>query len=185
MTLLLISFTSLLFTSLFHSSGEIPPLVWAMTCGLLLGLSVAVWSFYYRREKGTSLWLPRSLANYLSERTKATHRSAEAFGLGLTSVVAELLFIIAPIVVSSLVLIQLSPELQLLGIAVYTAISLLSLGIVSALIGSGHKLSRIQKWREDNKHFLQFVAGSGLMVLGFYTYVEQVVAVAASAYGAK
>lgn len=185
MTLLLISFTSLLFLSLFQSSNEIPPLAWAMTCGLLLGLSVAVWSFYYRREKGTSLWLPRSLASYLSERTKATHRSAEAFSLGLTSVLAELLFIIAPIVVSSLVLIQLSPDLQLAGIALYTLVSLLSLGIVAALIGSGHKLSRIQKWREDNKHFLQFVAGSGLMVLGFYTYVEQVVAVAASAYGAK
>lgn len=175
MTTLLLSFVSLVFISIFQSS--IPLLAWAVVCGLLLGLGVAVWSFYYRHEKGTTLWLPRGLASYLSDRTKATKHSAEAFGLGLSSVVAELIFIIAPILVSSFVLIQLSPTLQLVGIAVYTAISLLSLLIVAALIGSGHKLSVIQRWREQNKRFLQFAGGSGLLVLGFYVYVDQVVAV--------
>jgi hypothetical protein len=66
--------------------------------------------------------------------------------------------------------------MQLAGIAIYTTISLFSLLVVNALIGSGHKLSRIQKWREDNKRFLQFAAGSGLLVLGFYLYVDHIVA---------
>jgi hypothetical protein len=42
------------------------------------------------------------------------------------------------------------------------------------LIGGGHTISGIQRWREQNKRFLQFVAGSALIVLGFYVYVEQV-----------
>lgn len=182
MTALMLSFTSLVFLSIFQSS--IPLLAWAMVCGLLLGLGIAVWSFYYRREQGTTLWLPRSFASYLSDRTKATKHSAEAFSLGLTSVVAEILFVLAPVLVSALVIIQLSPMLQLVGIAIYTFISLLSLLVVAGMIGSGHKLSQIQKWRESNKRFLQFSAGSGLLVLGFYVYVDQVVAVtAALAYG--
>jgi hypothetical protein len=181
MTLLVISFVALL---LQHSFGaNIPLLAWAIICGLLLGLGLAVWMFYYRREKGTSLWLPRSLARYLNDRSKATHRSAEAFSLGLTSVITELLFILAPMVVAALVLIHLSAVWQLVGLALYTAVSSLSLLIVWALIGSGHKLSVIQKWREDNKRFLQFTAGSGLLVLGFYVYVDQVVAVTALARG--
>lgn len=173
MTLLLLSFISLLFLHSF--SGKIPLIAWASACGLLIGLGIAVWSFYYRRETGTSLWLPRGIARYLTERTKATKHSAEAFSLGLSSVVAELIFILAPMVISALVLIQLAPVWQLSGIAIYTVVSLLSLLIVNALIGSGHKLSRIQRWREDNKRFLQFAAGSGLLILGFYVYIERVV----------
>jgi hypothetical protein len=175
MTMLLVSITSLILLNTF-SGQSIPPLMWAVTCGLLIGLGVAVWAFYYRREQGTSLWLPRGLARYLTQRTKATHMSGEAFGLGLSSVVAELLFIIGPILLASLVLIQLPAVWQLAGIGLYTAISLLSLLIVAGLVGSGHKISHIQRWREDNKNFLQFVGGGGLMVLGLYVYVQQVVA---------
>lgn len=181
MTVLLLTFTAFIIGSSF--GAQVPLLAWAMSCGLLIGLGVAVWAFYYRREKGTSLWLPRGVAHYLSDRTKATKSSAEAFSLGLTSVIGELVFIIAPLLVSALVLVTLSPALQLIGIGIYTLISLLSLLIVNGLIGSGHKLSRIQKWREDNKHFLQFAAGCGLLILGFYVYVNQIVAVSAHAVG--
>jgi hypothetical protein len=114
------------------------------------------------------------MARYLSDRTKATKQTGEAFGLGVSSVVAELLFIFAPILVSALVLVKLDPVGQLAGIALYTALSLFPLLIVNGLIGSGHKISQIQRWREENKSFLQFVAGGGLVVLGFYLYVDQV-----------
>lgn len=181
MTALLLSFAAFTMQHLFGST--IPPIAWAITCGLLLGLGIAVWAFYYRRETGTSLWLPRGMARYLSDRTKATKSSSEAFNLGLGSVLAETLFILAPIIVAALVLIQLPTIWQLTGIALYLGISLLSLSIVWVLIGSGHKLSQIQKWREDNKRFLQFAAGSGLIILGFYVYVEHVAAVSALAHG--
>lgn len=181
MTMLLVSFAAFIFSSSFGSS--VPPLAWAVSCGLLLGLGIAVWAFYYRREKGTSLWLPRGMARYLGDRTKATKQTAEAFGLGLSSVIGEFIFILAPIVMSALVLVQLDPAGQLIGIGLYTLVSLLSLLIVNVLIGSGHKLSRIQKWREDNKRFLQFAAGSGLIVLGFYVYVDQILSATTVAYG--
>ncbi len=182
MTMLLLSFIALVLQHSFN--GNIPTVAWAAGCGLLLGLGVAVWVFYYRREAGTSLWIPRSMARYLSERTKATKHSTEAFGLGMSSVIGELLFILAPMAISALALLQLEPGLQLIGIFIYTAVSLLSLLVVNGLIGSGHKLSSIQKWREDNKRFLQFAAGSGLLILGCYLYVDKVIAVTALAHGA-
>lgn len=181
MTMLLVSFTSFIFQ---HSFGQhVPAIAWAAGCGLLIGLGIAVWAFYYRKEKGTSLWLPRGIARYLSDRTKATKLSAEAFGLGLSSVIGELLFILAPMIISALVLVQLEPVWQLVGVGIYTIVSSLSLLIVYALVGSGHKLSRIQKWREANKRFLQFAAGSGLIILGFYVYVDQVLSTTAFASG--
>ena len=147
---------------------------WIVACGLLFGLGFAVWFFYYRREQGTTLWLPRQMARYLSDRTKATKQTAEAFGLGISSVVAEILFIFAPMLVAALVLVGLEPMWQLAGLGIYTSLSLMPLLIVHGMIGSGHKISRIQRWREENKSFLQFVAGGGLLVLGFYLYVDRV-----------
>jgi hypothetical protein len=173
MTLLALSFISLILLHVFGSDA--PDIVWAIACGLLVGVGLAVWFFYYRREKGTTLWIPRSFARYLSNRSKATKHSAEAFGLGLTTVVSELLFIAAPMIVSALVLLQLPGYWQLVGIGIYTVVSLLTLVSIWVLIGSGHKLSGIQKWREENKHFLQFAAGGALAVLGFFVYVTKIV----------
>ena len=169
MTLLALSFISLIFLHLFGT--EAPLFVWAIICGLLVGVGLAVWFFYYRREKGTSLWIPRAFATHLVDRSKATKSAAESFSLGLTSVVGESLFIIAPMAVSALVLVQLPGHWQLVGILIYSVVSLLTLGSVWVLIGSGHKLSAIQKWREDNKRFLQFAAGGALIILGLFVYV--------------
>lgn len=182
MTTLLTSTIALVILTIYQN-GYIPAGAWAVASGLLAGLGIAVWGLYYRHESGTTLWLPRGIARYLSERAKATKHAAEAFGLGLSSVAAELLFIVAPTIVVALTLIELSPGLQLLGIATYTLMSLSSLLLVSALIGGGHKISKIQKWREANKSFLQFVAGSGLLILASYLYVYQVVSVVGSLEG--
>lgn len=175
MTLLVLSFISLL---LIHSFGQagIPLVIWATACGLVFGIGLAVWLFYFRKEKGTKLWIPRSLAEHLTDRSKATKRTAEAFSLGLTSVLGELIFIAPSMIISALVLLELPSAWQLLGIAMYVVISLSGLLAISSLIGGGHSIGKIQKWREDNKSFMQFAAGSALVALGFFVYISKVVA---------
>jgi len=175
MTLLVLSFISLILLHVF-GQVEVPLIVWAMACGLVLGIGIAVWLFYFRNEKGTKLWIPRPFADHLNDRSKATKHSVEAFSLGLTSVIGELIFIVPSMIISALVLLQLPSEWQLIGIGLYVIISLLGLLIVVSLVGSGSSLSKIQKWREDNKRFLQFSAGSALVALGFFVYVSKVVA---------
>lgn len=169
-TILLLSFVCLFVANMFGKN--IPQILWMCACGLLLGVAISIWLFYYRREKGTSIWVPRGMAHYLSERTKQTEISAEAFGLGLTSVIGELLFIIAPLSISALVIVGLPAHWQLIAIVAYVAMSALSLLIVWALVGGGKSLANIQKWRETNKYFLQFAAGAGLIALALFIYVN-------------
>jgi divalent metal cation (Fe/Co/Zn/Cd) transporter len=174
MTVLLLALAALVLTDLFN--GQPPKIAWAIICGLLISLAVAVWLFYYRREKGTMLWIPRNFADYLTRRVERTKMGAEAFGLGLSSVVGELLFIAVPIVTSALVLVQLPALWQLVSLVIYTLVASLPLIIVWALVSSGHSLSRIQKWRESNKYFLQSAAGFGLIILSLFIYVNQIMA---------
>lgn len=175
MTLLLLSFVCLLIIHTLHV--EHLSVWWTVVIGATIAVGLAIWFFYYRKEKGTTLWISRGLAKHLTERAKQTNRSAEAFGLGLVTVFMEILFIATPILISALLIVQLPAVWQLVGLAVYTLLSLTSLGVVWAIIGSGHNISRVQRWRERNKRFLQFAAGAGLIILAMYVYVDQVVAV--------
>lgn len=180
-TLLFVSTAAFLFAQVFPYGT--PVIVWAAACGAVIGVAIAVWLYYYREQRGTSLWLPRGLADYLNDRSKATKRPAEAFGLGIISIFSELLFLFAPLLIAALVLIRLSPAYQLTGVALYVIVSALPLLIVGVLIGGGHTLARIQKWRESNKRFLQFAAGGALFALGLYVYVDRVIVTSIAAAG--
>ena len=153
-------------------------LIAAIVTGLLISISIATLVFYYRRGDGTALWLPRDLARFLSKRTKSTKSRAEAFSLGMASVVAELVFILAPMSAAALAIVTLPDAWwQLLGIATYVFISLLPLFVVFALVGRGRKISRLQTWRENNKRFLQFASGGSLLILAGYVFVDRLLGI--------
>ncbi len=151
------------------------PAFWTIVCGLLAGVGLAAWVFYYRRSKGTTLWIPRSFAKYLSGRARSSRNPAEAFGLGMSSIISELLFCFAPMLVAAALISQLSDWWPLVAIFGYGLIAVLPQIIVLFMIGGGVSISKIQKWREQNKYFLQFMAGGFLLVLGVYLYVTMVV----------
>ncbi|MDN5819719.1 MAG: hypothetical protein L0H38_03130 [bacterium] len=171
-TVTLLSFIATILSTFINSGNFL--LLMTVTCGLLMGLGLSVWIFYYRRGSGTVLWLPRGMAGYLTKRAKKTDRSSEAFSLGMTTVIAELLFTFGPLLIAGITLLQLPNLWQLSGIGIYGVVSVLSLLVVGGIVGSGHRLSGVQKWREKNKRFLQFAAGSALLVLGFYLFVFEV-----------
>lgn len=171
MSLLILSFFALFLGYITTDHNHI--LLWSIISGLLIGVGIAVWVFYYRPGDGTRLWIPRGIASFLTDRTKATKRSAEAFSLGVATVLGELPFLIAPLAVSAYALIHLPVSWQVVSITVYVLVSLSSLGIVWMLVGGGHKLSAIQAWREKHKLFLQFIAAAGLLILGAYTFVNE------------
>lgn len=173
MTTLLLSDAVLVIISVFESGT--PQFAWTVSCGLAMGVAIAVWLFYFQRGPGTMLWIPRGMAKYLNERSKTTRSVAESFSLGLVSVFAELMFMVAPIIMAGMAIAQMPSFWRLIAIALYALIASSSLVVAWVLIGSGHSISKIQKWREANKRFLQFSAGAGLAVLSFFVFVNEIV----------
>lgn len=178
MTMLLVS--SLAYVASTSFGRNVPSVAWAVVCGLMIGLGIAIWAFYYRRQAGTALWIPRGMARFLLQRTKATRWLAESYSLGLVSVVGEVLFVIVPSTAAALALLYLPRHLQLPALLWYVLIASCGTALVAVLTSAGHHISSIQRWREDNKRFLQFIAGSGFLVLGAFIYAN-IVAVAAAA----
>ncbi len=148
---------------------------WGVITMLNIIIGILVMLFYFRKGEGTQLWIPRPMAEYLSERTKKTKHSAEAFVLGGGAAISELPFLIAPLSTAALLLAEGTPLLQMSGFMLYISLTILPLAFVSYLATKDRRITPIQRWREDNKKFLQYVAGSGLVVLGGYSFVIQVI----------
>lgn len=156
-------------------TADLHNLMWSIVAILNVVIGILVMLFYFRKGKGTQLWIPRSMAEYLSERTKKTKHSAEAFVLGGGAVISELPFLVAPLSVVALLLAEGTPLLQISGFVLYISLAIIPLTFVSYLATKDRKITPIQRWREENKKFLQYVAGSGLVILGGYSFVTQVV----------
>lgn len=137
-----------------------------LVVSLLPAIGLLVIAFYYRRDKGTKLWLPRPFIDYLMDRAKKTRSGVEAGMLGAATVVGELPFILAPVGIMSLIISLLAPStswlLYSLGYAVAVSLPLI---FVALYISSGHKISTVQTWRERNKSFLQWTSGVALVLL--------------------
>lgn len=135
----------------------------------LVGLCTVL--LYYRRGKGTQLWLPRPFADYLLERSRKTKRSLEAAALGAITVVGELPMIIAPLLLVALSITSQSTETWLVWSLFYAAAAALPLIFITLYLTSGHSIARVQKWRENNKRFLQWTSGVALVLLTIYLTV--------------
>ena len=181
MTLLTVSLAGCIASDFYRSVST--PQSWTIITILLVSIGVFVWLLYYRRGDGTSLWIPRSSSRFLQRRIAQVSLITEAYSLGLASVASELLFVTVPATAAAISLATLPLQWQIAGITLYTIIASLGTLLVTVLIGSGHSLSSIQRWRERNKHFLQFAAGTGLIVLGLYLYANQVADVTVKAAG--
>lgn len=171
--------TILLFAALAYfallSVGQFIQLAWLTTALLNMAIGLSVMVFYYRRAKGVGLWIPKPMAEYLSKQVKKTDHVGEAFTLGAGSVLAETPFLIGPLSVAVLYTLSLGgASSQFASLSIYSLIALSPLVAIVCLVGAGHKISHIQKWREDNKLFLQYCAGSGLVILGGFVFVDKV-----------
>jgi hypothetical protein len=137
--------------------------------GLLPIVGLLVILFYYRRDKGTKLWLPRPFVDYLMERAKKTRSGVEASMLGAATVVGELPFILAPVGIASLWISTLDPSASWLALSLgYAFVVSLPLVFLALYISSGHKISEVQNWRERNKLFLQWTSGASLVLLAVF-----------------
>lgn len=144
-----------------------------LTLSILPVVALLTVLFYYRRGKGTQLWLPRPAAEYITTRAKKTRSSVESFALGMTTVVVELPFAIAPLAIAAFTLHGFASQ-KWLGLSLlYAVVVALPLIFVGLYLAGGHKVSAVQRWREESKDFLKWASAAALVLLTLYLAVLQ------------
>lgn len=173
LTMIMLVVSTLAYIIISFWGNGIPEWLWISATALCIAAGLLVLAAYYRpRSPGTALWLPRTMADFLSKRTKSTRDVAEAYSLGLSSVLAEIIFVLPTSLVAALATVILPSTWQLASLLAYSLVASFGVGIVGIATGSGHRISDIQRWREKNKRFLQYAAGAALILLGIYLCVS-------------
>lgn len=159
--LLALTYTSLLTFAVAY------PIVY-LTLGTVTTVTgVWVLFFYYRRGKrGSALWLPRSFARYLSERTAHTKSGAESFVLGAASVIYELPVTLWLLLIAATTIPTVAPFQQIPIILLYAVLAVVTLLFVFVLIGGGHTGANLLRFRTDYKRYLQALIGLSMIALG-------------------
>lgn len=142
--------------------------------GILSILTFGMWLFYYRWGKGSELWIPRVVANFIDRRAKATANNTEAFSLGILTCFAELPFSLILFVVAANSVLELPGYLQLLLVACYSLLTVLPMLIMCFAFKKGRTVVEVQKWRVKHKNFLRIIAGVGFLVLAIFIFSFQV-----------
>lgn len=144
-----------------------------LTFSLVPLVALATVFFYYRRGRGTQLWLPRAAIQYITSRAKKTKSGLEAFSLGTISVFTELPFTLAPIAIVAYSTNAFSSDRWMAVALCYALLVALPLIFVSFYLSSGHKISAVQRWRESAKNYLRWTSATTLMLLLVYIAVLQ------------
>ncbi len=170
-TLLLTGVTALAYSSWSSFAVSENPVFWSIVAVGVPVVGLVTATLYYRAGPGTQLWLPRPIAAYLLERSKKTRSGTEAFALGAMTVVGEVPFLVAPLVLIAVAVSALSPADWWWVSLTYAGLVSLPLVFTTLFVTSGHSIARLQKWREDNKTFLQWTSGIMLVALTAYLFV--------------
>jgi len=156
------------------ASGWDSTLATIVTFAIIPFVALLMVFVYYRRGRGTQLWLPRPAAEYITTRAKKTKSSVEAFALGATTAVAELPFALAPLAIVAFAFQGFNSEHWLQLAIGYALAVTLPLIFVALFLSSGHKVSSVQRWREDAKGYLKWTSAITLFVLMIYITVLQI-----------
>ncbi|MCR5700320.1 MAG: hypothetical protein K6G49_02735 [Candidatus Saccharibacteria bacterium] len=144
---------------------------WTMA-GIFIALTLGILGFYFRKGPGTKLFISRRLASNFNAKVIATKTRSDAFTLGLTASVPELIFTLPIYLMAAISIMRLdSTPLERAGIILLFAIvSVFPLIIIHHL--SNHNFADFIKFRFKNKAFFRFVLAlfylfiAALIILG-------------------
>ena len=146
------------------------------TSGLMIAIGIVFPVVYYRKGRGTRLFISRSLANSIIECTKKVKSRSDAFAMGLTSGVPELLFSLPVIFVSVLKIMEFNINAtgRAFIIILFALISVLPLFIMRVMFVHDHNMATIERSREKNKTFFRIIISvfylliASLLIMGVY-----------------
>lgn len=133
-------------------------LAW-IAVGILTALAITSFFYYFRSGRGTRLFIPRKSAKALDARAHKVKTRSDAFILGVSSSIYELVFTLPLYIITSVEIIEMEVEFSpshLLTI-LYILVPTIPLFITRWSFQTGRNLADIQKLRVGSKNFTRII----------------------------
>lgn len=132
----------------------------ATIAGLLFALSISMFFFYFRRSRGTELFISRRTAKRFVKKASEVKTRSNAFSLGLISGLPELIFTLPLYII---LLIESSKNLDIASssatLLAFVLFIIAPLFLTYAYFRNGNNLANFERLRVKNKFFFRsFIA---------------------------
>ena len=131
-------------------------IVWTII-GALITISFLFFIFYYRKGSGTRLFISRRFADAADSKAKAIKSRSDAFVLGYSAGIPELIFTLPLYFICSLEIMRIGTTGldRALLILLFIMVSLVQLFIINFQFARRRNLAEIQRSRVKNKPFIR------------------------------
>ncbi len=131
-----------------------------ISAGVLLALAVLFATIYYRAGATSSeLFISRRFAKNITSRAKSSKTRSEAFLLGLSSAIPELIFTFPLYILANLAVLTLasSPIEHSALVILFALVAILPLFIIHFTFATRKTLAPLMKFRFNNRPFFRFI----------------------------
>lgn len=139
---------------------------WIMA-GIFLILSVIAFFLYFRKSRGTELFVSRSVSRQLITHAKTAKSRTDAFALGLFSGTAELFFTLPLYVIAIVAINSMGYFERPMFSMLFIISSVIPVIVFFMMYRSGYNLAEITRRRVKNKQFFRFMISLGFIMLVF------------------
>ena len=173
--ILLLLFFILSSSSIIASAINTSIFNWIMA-GITLAIGILFFCRYYRSRSNsnTKLFIPRSLARNFQHRIEATKTRSDAFTLGLTSILPELIFTLPLFILSTIQISKLSANCFSHAVLtiLFTLIAILPLLIIHILFSDHRTLADFIKFRFKHKQFFRYFIALWYLLIAIVIILE-------------
>lgn len=166
-TILFISINTIYFSIFYRFPDlELRIFPWIMA-GIVIAFCLISFFFYFRKSRGTELFIYRKFSRNLFSRTKSVKTRTDAFMLGSFSGIAELgftlpLYVLAVVAINHFTILPRSPFSILFILS-----SIIPTITIFILYHTNHNIAEIERSRVKNKPFFRFIIPLGYALLAF------------------
>ena len=140
--------------------------MWIMA-GIFLVLSIISCFFYYRKGKGTELFISRGVSQKIFTRARNIESKKDAFILGLFSGTAELLFSFPVYIIAVSAANNIDSISKIFFVFIFVLAPIVPVFTHFVMYRSGANLANIERRRVKNKAFIRFMLTLAYALLVF------------------
>lgn len=138
-----------------------------IVAGIFLALAALFAICYYQKGAGTKLFISRSFVNNYYQKIKTAKSRSDAFVLGFTATIPELIFTLPLYIVSAVIITYIAPSsLERAGlIFLFAFVAILPLLIAHVRYTIGNTLADTIRFRIKNKNFFRFTTAFSFLLM--------------------
>lgn len=140
--------------------------------GILALLSIFLFCFYYRRGKGTQLFIGRKIAASVTKKAREAKKPSDIFVLGMTAGIFELIFVLPIYVVVILEIINFESDNILYQPLLYFVFVIFSMSSTFAVRGQFYRkhknLAELHRTQVKSRTFYRIMLSASFLLLAAF-----------------